>query len=212
MKRQNFLFITALAFCTFLFSNCAQVYTSPEGTKLATNHKIIAIVPPKVSIAAQRKVEAEAIKEQQKLESSNFQKEIYNWLVRRKFQGKMFVEVLDVETTNAKLQKIGYFDGTILTPSEIAETLEVDAVVTSNFSLSKPISEGGAIALGILFGIWAPTNHTFVSMELHDRSTKKLFWNYNHEASGSVFNSPSDLINALMRNASRKMPYFVRKY
>jgi hypothetical protein len=211
MTRRTLLFGFALSICALFVASCAQVYTSPEAVKLVSKHKIIAIVPPKVTIAARKKVDAEAIKEQQKLESANFQKEIYNWLLRRKGQGKMFVEILDVETTNAKLKKAGYFDDAILTPGEIAEVLDVDAIATSNFSLSKPMSEGGAIALGLLVGFWAPTNQTQVSMEFYDRNTKKLFWNYNHEASGSIGSSPSQLVDALMRNASRKMPYFVKK-
>jgi hypothetical protein len=210
MTKKTFLFGVALSISALIVASCAQVYTSPEAAKLVNKHKIIAIVPPKVTIAARKKVDVEAIKQQQKLESENIQKEIYNWLLRRKGQEKMFVEILDVETTNAKLKKAGYFDDAILTPAEIAEVTDVDAVIISNFSLSKPMSEGGAIALGLLFGVWGPTNETYVSMEMHDRITKKLFWNYNHDVSGSVGSTPAQLVNALMRNASRKMPYFVR--
>jgi hypothetical protein len=209
MKKTLF-FSTILAFTALFISSCAHVYTSPEAEKLIKKHKIIAIAPPKVTIAARKKVDAQAIAEQQKLESANFQKEIYSWMLRRKSQDKMFIEVLDVETTIAKLKKAGYYDDAIMTPNEMAELLEVDAVMTSNFSLTKPMSEGGAIALGVLFGVWGATNETQASIELHDRATKKLFWNYNHVVSGSIGSTPNTVVNALMRNASRKMPYFVR--
>lgn len=206
MKIKNVI-LSYLGLSLILLSSCAKIYYSPDAEKLAAKHQIVAIAPPKVSIAARKKVDAEAIKEQQKLESANFQKEICSWMLRRKMQNKIFVEVMDVETTNAKLQKAGYFDGTIMTPNEICEALGVDGLITSNFSLSKPMSEGGAIALGILFGAWTSTNQTQVSMEIHDRANKKMIWNYNHEASGSIGSSPSQLVDGLMRNASRKMPY-----
>ncbi len=206
MKIKNVI-LGYFGLCLILLSSCAQVYYSPDAEKLAKKHQLVAIAPPKVSIAARKKVDAEAIKEQQKLESANFQKEICSWMLRRKMQNKIFVEILDVETTNAKLQKAGYFDGTILTPNEMCEVLGVDGLITSNFSLTKPMSEGGAIALGLLIGVWTPTNQTQVSMEIHDRVNKKMIWNYNHENSGGIGSNPSQLVDGLMRNASRKMPY-----
>ena len=55
-----------------LLSSCAKIFYSPDAYYLARNHELIAILPPTVSIAANKKVEAEAIKEQQKTESINF--------------------------------------------------------------------------------------------------------------------------------------------
>ena len=50
-------------------------------------------------------VDAESIKEQQRTESLSIQAEMYSWLLRRKIQGKIFQEFLDIETTNARLKK-----------------------------------------------------------------------------------------------------------
>lgn len=202
-KVKTLLFFAML----LLMSSCAKVYYSPDAKMRADKHKIIAIVPPKVSIAAQKNVSADAIKEQQKAESTNFQREMYSWLLKRKMQNKIHVEILDVETTNAKLKKAGYFDENPMSPSEVSEALGVDAVITSSYALSKPMSEGGAVAVGLLLGYWGSTNSTKVSLELHDKSSKKLIWNYNHEVSGSVGSSTAGLVDDLMRDASRKMPY-----
>ncbi len=203
MKNLTFVFCSVI----LIISSCAKIYNSPEAEARAKTHKIIAIAPPKVSIAASKKVDAEAIKEQQKTESVNFQKEMYSWMVKRKMQNRITVEVMDVETTNAKLKKAGYFDDNAMTPSEMCDALGVDGLMTSSYSLSKPMSEGAAVAVGILVGVWGSTNNTTVSLEIHDRETKKLIWNYNHKASGSVGSSPAQLVDNLMRNASKKMPY-----
>lgn len=72
----------------FLFSSCAKIFYSPDAYTLAKNHQSIAILPPSVSIAANKKVDAEAIKEQQKTESINFQKEIYSWMLKEKCKVK----------------------------------------------------------------------------------------------------------------------------
>ena len=78
---------------------------------LAGTHKIIAIIPPKVSIAARKKVDGNALIEQQKTESINFQREMYSWMLKRKMQGTIFVDIQDVETTNAKLSNAGFYNG-----------------------------------------------------------------------------------------------------
>ena len=193
-----------------LLGSCAQIYYSPDAKARASTHEVIAIAPPKVSIAASKKVEAEALKEQQRTESTNFQREMYSWLLKRKMQKRILVEIQDVETTNAKLAKSGYFDDNPMSPNEICEVLGVDAVITSNYSLTKPMSDGAAVALGILVGVWGTTNNTTVTLGIHDKETKKLIWNYNHELSGSVGSTPAQLVDNLMRNASKKMPYSVK--
>jgi len=190
-----------------LFSACARIYYSPDAISRTNDHQVIAIVPPSVSIAARKKVDAEALKEQQRTESVNFQNEMYSWLLRRKMQNKVFVEILDLETTNARLEKAGFYKGKVLSPAEMCALLKVDGVITSNFALTKPISDGGAIALGLLVGVWAPTNEATVTMEIHDQQTQKLLWNYNHTISGSLGSTPAQLVDNLMRNASKKMPY-----
>lgn len=198
--------LSALLLVLFVFSGCAKIYYSPDARVRARAHKVIAIVPPKVSIAATKKIEAEAMKEQQRTESINFQKEMYSWMLRRKMQNKILVEIQDIETTNAKLARVGY-DASPLSPAEMCELLGVDGIITSNFALSKPMSDGAAIALGLIGGVWGATNNTTVTLEIHDLETRKLLWNYNHKLSGSVGSSPATLVDNLMRNASNQMPY-----
>jgi hypothetical protein len=203
MKRSLF-FLIAL---TFLFQSCAKVFYTPDARYLASTHKIIAIVPPKVSIAARRKVDGAALIEQQKTESINFQNEMYSWMLKRKMQGTIFVDIQDVETTNAKLANAGFNNGQLLTPIDMCNILGVDGVMTSNYSLSKTMSEGAAIAMAVIAGWWAPTNEAVASLSIHDSGSDKMIWNYDHRLS-STLGSPARLVDELMRQASRKMPYF----
>ncbi len=205
MKKSNILFVIVLA---ILFQSCAKVFYTADSRSLALAHDIIAIAPPKVSIAARKNIDGTALIEQQNTESLNFQKEMYSWLLKRKMQGNMVVEIQDVETTNAKLANAGYFEGKTYTPSDICYLLGVDGIITSNYSLSKPMSEGAAIALGLLVGVWGPTNEAAITLSIHDLSTKKMIWNFDHTLS-STLGTPAGLVDALMRKASRKMPYFI---
>lgn len=205
--KQTFMIITAMV-TVFLVAGCTpRVYEAPQANYLTSQHEVVAIVPPSVTISGRKKDDPQMLKEAAETERFVFQREMYSWMLRRKQQGRMTVRVLDVETTNARLTNAGFFDGEVKTPAEWANLLEVDAVFMSQFKLSKPMSEGASAALGILFGAWGTTNRTDVNIDLHDAANQELIWNYDWQASGSNFTSPEDLINGLMRNASKRMPY-----
>jgi hypothetical protein len=198
--------LTLIALAAILFSSCAKIYYSPDAYTLAHSHNIIAIIPPTVSIAAKKNIDAEAMKEQQKTVSINFQKEMYSWLLQRKMQGKISQEIQEIETTNAKLSKVNYPENP-LTNAELCEVLGVDGILTSTFGLSKPISDGAAIAEAFLSDSRSPTNEVHASLSISDYKNKKLIWNYDHKTSGSLGSSPSKLVDDIMKEASLKMPY-----
>jgi len=192
-----------------MFSSCAKIFYSPDAYTLARDQKIIAIIPPAVSIAANKKIDAAAMIEQQKTESINFQKEMYSWMLKRKMQGNIIQEIQEVETTNALLKKAGYPENP-LTSAELCSVLGVDGIMTSNYSLSKPMSDGAAVAVALLIGAWGSTNEVIVSLSINDCMNKKLIFNYDHKYSGSLGSSPARLVDALMRQASKKMPYMIQ--
>lgn len=198
-----------LVIFSVIISSCATVFSSPDASRISKKHKILAIIPPQVSIAARKKIDPVAIVEQQKNESRNFQNEIYKWLLKRKTQGKMNQEIQNVEDTNILLAKAGYPE-TPLTSEEICKILGVDAVINSNFSLSKPVSEGAAIVVALVVGVGMSTNEVVVTMNIKDCTENKHIWNYSHKFSGSIGSSPARLVDGLMRNSSKKMPYFIQ--
>jgi len=200
--------ISLIGLTVVLLSSCAKIFYSPDARTLANKQQTIAIIPSKISIAASRKVDAEAMKEQQKTESLNFQNEIYSWMLKRKMQGKITKEIQEIQTTNAKLKRAGYPENP-LTTAELCEVLGVDGIMTSNFGLSKPMSDGAAIALGLLVGAWGSTNEVRATLSISDCENKKLIWNYEHKLSGGLGSSPSRIVDQLMRQASRKMPYVI---
>ena len=203
MKKSIFLLVVV----AFMLQSCAKIFYTPDARSLAQNQRIIAIAPPKVSIAAKKNIDGAALVEQQKTESVNFQREMYSWMLKRKMQGTISVEIQDVETTIALLTKSGINGGKILTPDETCQLLGVDGIITSNYSLSKPMSEGAAITVGLLSGTTGVTNEATVSLSIHDAGTNKMIWNYDQKLSSSL-GTPARLVDDLMRQASRKMPYF----
>ena len=200
-------FLTFLA--VFILTGCGpKIYEAANVDSVTSRHQIIAIIPPSVAIKGRPKDDQAQLEAAAREDTYTFQREIYSWMLRRKQQGRIRrLEIMDPETTNAKLERAGWsLDDRSLTPAEIAAALQVDAIVTTRFNMSKPMSQGAAIALGLLAGVSGATNATTVNMDIHD-AEEGMVWNYDWEASGGVFNKPEDLINALMRNASKRMPY-----
>ena len=69
------------------------------------------------------------------------------------------------------------------------------------------MSDGAAMAVGVAFGVWGSTNKANAVINIHEGETGNLMWKYQYEAEGSVGSSPDNLVDALMRNASRNFPY-----
>ncbi len=193
-----------------LSTACANVYTDPTAGREIASHKLIAILPPAVTIQPTKKMTAEMVESQQRLESQNFHGEIVSWLLKRKSQGKMRVGVMGYEETVALLERGGYYTGPRMTPVELAKALGVDAVIASNFAMAKPMSTGAAIASQILIG-YSNTNQIAANLTLYSAEDGKQLWSYNHSIAGGLGSTSGTVTDQLMRNASKKLPYFIRR-
>ena len=200
-----------LVLSSLLITSCGPtVFLSPDANSRVAQHQTIAILPPKITLPAAKNVSAEAMIEQQKTESFNFQNEIYKQMLRRVTRGEMRVQLQDVEQTNVLITR-NFPDG-VYTTAEICKVLGVDAVMTSQFGLKKPMSQGAAIAAYVLIGGVGATNEVTVNLSLKDCSDSKLLWNYDWRYQGGLGSSTEDLVEGLMRNASRRIPYYTGTY
>jgi hypothetical protein len=69
------------------------------------------------------------------------------------------------------------------------------------------MSDGAAVAVGLLVGAWGATNQANITVNIHEADAGKLLWKYDYMAQGSTFSSTETVVDALMRNASKKFPY-----
>ncbi len=197
-----------LLICLFslLVSGCSRkVYSSPEAERVMENYRTIAILPPHVTIQGRPKEDRVTLAEYEREDSYVFQREMQTWLQRRKQQrGFWTMQIQDVETTNALLDRLA--DKLPLTNQEIADALEVDAVISSRFLTAKPVSQEVAIAADILFNVSPTTHRTEAFLEIIDREVGSI-WSYNWTArGGSLTGSHHQLVDNLLRNASKRMP------
>ena len=204
----------AFLFCLTTINAQTNLYENPAFDEIAKTHKIIAVVPFKTQVELRPKQMKDMTEEQlhrlEKAEGEGIQTAMHSWFLKRKKRGDLqTIEVQDPKTTTALLKRndIDYDNITEYTPQELAKLLEVDAVISGEFQTNKPMSEGAGAVLGILVGFWGATNSAVINMSVHNAVDGVLLWNYNKKVAGSLGSSSEDLINILMRKASRRLAY-----
>ncbi|WP_252111591.1 hypothetical protein [Gramella jeungdoensis] len=213
MYKFTFKLFMAILFTMNLSSLNAQtnLYQHPDFESKTADHKVIAILPFKANVSLRPKqmkeISQEQLKELEKNEGLSVQSAMYSWFLKRKKRGDLFVDIQDPKRTNALLNQNDLTDPATVTPEALASILGVDAVISGTFETDKPMSDGASIALGLLVGFWGSTNAATLNMSVNDGSDGELLWNYNKRVAGSLGSNTDQLINKLMRKASRRLGY-----
>ena len=211
-------FIFCVIISIFFASCSAKIYTKPNATAYTMRHQTIAILPPEIKVEVTKNRSIENRQEQEKVEVTNAQNEMYSRLLKLIQKRKMYLEIQDIEKTNATLLKMGYFDkiDVKMTPEELAQALGVDAILQSNYVLSQQWWVGFGIAYAIFLfpygtplGIMMatnPTNGADANIRLYDGSTGSLLYSYNNKFAG-INAKCVMLVDQATKKAGKKMPY-----
>jgi hypothetical protein len=210
---RSLILLFLLAGFSLSHAQTREIYVNPDFNTLAKNHKLIAVLPFKTIVKLRpkqmEKMTAEQIEQLQKDEGLAVQSALHTYFLKRKEQHQMEVSFLDVNTANARLAKKNVNETNIdtFTPKELADLLGVDAVISGILSTDKPMSEGASAALGILVGVYGPTNSGKCTININDGATGDLLWKYEKTLSRSLGSDTNTMINTIMRKASRQLPY-----
>ncbi|MEX1240099.1 MAG: hypothetical protein WEB30_10290 [Cyclobacteriaceae bacterium] len=186
---------------------------NPQFNELAKDHEKIAILPFKTVIKLRPKqmeqMSPEQLVQLQKDEGLAVQSALHTYFLKKQDQHNLKISFQDINTTNAQLAKNNIDEQGLekLTPKELADVLEVDGIITGILSTDKPMSEGASAALGILVGIYGPTNSGKCTININDAATGDLLWKYEKTLSRSLGSDTNTVINTIMRKASRQLPY-----
>jgi hypothetical protein len=175
------------------------------------NTKTIAILPFDTSVKLRPKelkdFTQEQIVEMENAEALSIQKAMYSWFLTRKKRGSLLVDVQNPTVTNALLKKanIDALKAYEELPKDVCDLLGVEAIVTGKFSTNKPMSNAAAIGLAI-FGFGGATQSATANMDIIHLDNEVVV-NYFKNVKGGLGSSSDDLVNVLMRKASRRIPY-----
>ena len=207
------LIIFLFGFCAEVYSQTREIYVNPNFNELAKDHRKVAILPFKAIVKLRPKqmegMTPEQLAQLQKDEGLAVQSALETYFLKRQQQHNLKVSFQDLNTTNALLAKhnldLSHLEQ--YTPRELAEMLEVDAIITGLLSTEKPMSDGASAALGILVGFYGPTNSGKCTININDGATGELLWKYEKTLSRSLGSDTNTVINTIMRKASRQLPY-----
>lgn len=207
-------FIPLAIVLSLSFGACATIYQPPQFFEMRQRHRLVAVLPFDVSISSTRLPKGmtiEMLKEMEKDEGFGTQALFYSRFLKN--SADFDVAFQDVDRTNALLaqNKMGYEELRTALKEDLAKLLGVDAVISGKIQREKPMSEGAAIAVGILIGFWGATNKVNIDLSIHDAATGELFWKYTHQISGSVGSSSEQLVKAFTRKIARNFPYNIAR-
>jgi len=186
-----------------------QTFESPNLKAEIATHKIIAILPIKVTISY-KKMPKDFSLEGNKLEEEKqgigLQEAMYTYLLRKSKDYTFTCQ--DVETINILLKKAGLFDKLSETLKDsICKVLKVDAVIGASYAYERTGSEAGAIAKSLLLGVGGNVASGLLTMQIYSGNDGSLLWRFTKEMNERVWSSANDMVERMMRKVSRNFPY-----
>lgn len=206
--------IFLVSFVVLLSASCGpHIYKSAGFDNALAKHKTVAILPAEVNIFLRpnqsKNLSPEQIQDMAEKTGYEIQDKMQSWFLRRSDKLHYTVTFQDINKTNARLKEehIEYKDLKTMDRAQLAKILGVDAIIQNRSKMDKPMSEGAAIAMGLLIGAWGSTNTVETTININDGKSGDILWKYDYTASGSIGSSTTRLVDNLMRNASKKFPY-----
>lgn len=200
---------------TVIFTTCVmgqsakQKFEIPNLTQELSKHKIVAILPFRVTISYKKLpkgFDAEGNKQDELKQGVIMQQGMYTYLLRK--SKDYFVSFQEVERTNILLKKFELFDKIDeILPDSLAKILGVDAVIKCNYTYEKTGSEAGAIAKTLLFGVGGNSAIGALTMQINNGKDGMLLWRFYKEMGEGAFSSANDMMERMMRKVSRNFPY-----
>jgi len=202
--------IICLFFGLLLLNACVSVNYIPHVVKITQKHHAIAVLPPKVTLERKIWMSDDRYNELTAKKQFELQAHLIRLMMRRINEGKCFVEVLDINTTNDIALPAGYNEGKI-SPKELCKRLKVDAVIESNFQILEPVSEATALFFQQATNTTLITNSISLNASLIDTVANTPIWNLSTMKNGTLGSIKELMINKVIRRATRNTPYNIKK-
>ena len=171
---------------SFFYGCSKSVYLSSNGK----DH--LAILPPLVIFEPRKNISNELLKIHETEQSKIFQKEMHAYVLKMKSEKKDNLKIQDPEKTNVIL-KSNDINSSNISIKDTCGILKVDGVLFSKFSVFNPMPID---------------NDVIATLSLKDCSSGSIVWKYEKKYSWNIFSTPTSLIELLMSDARKKMPYF----
>ncbi|MDF0715832.1 hypothetical protein PY092_06715 [Muricauda sp. 334s03] len=206
MKKIVFVFVLLTSALVMAQKN---IYESIRFDEYTEHHEILAIIPFIAHLELKKSVDHDDLSVLAKKEGYAVQNALETYFSRRKKRKKFNVDFQNIMNTNAILTQnnINYDNIDTYTTQELCKILEVDGIISGNLNLNILLSEGVPTDFSILDYFSGNANYGRIGVKISDGDTGKLLWKYENEISKKTGKNTTELIDKMMKTASRKFPY-----
>lgn len=186
-----------------------NIYENNKFDELTEDHEVLAIVPFIAHLELKKAVDRDELKVLAEKEGSAVQNALETYFSKRKKRKKFNVDFQNIMNTNAILAQnnINYNNIDTYTTQELCKILDVDGIISGNLTLNILLSEGVPTDFSILDYFSGDANYGRIGVKISDGKTGKLLWKYENEISKKTGKNTTELIDKMMKTASRKFPY-----
>jgi len=205
---QKLVFLFSLF--AFLWGTAQKdIFESNRFDELSEDHQMLAIVPFITQLDLEQNISKEERKELAEKEGYAVQDALETYFSRRKKRKKFNVDFQNVEETNALLSKNGitYNNIDIYTVKDLSKILGVDGIISGSLDLNVLLSKGVSTDFSLLDYFRGKTNYGRIGIKISDGATGKLLWKYEKIITKKTGKNTDELIDKMMKAASRKFPY-----
>ncbi|QBA63713.1 hypothetical protein [Muriicola soli] len=198
-------------FLLHLFFSYGQknIYQSEKFEALSENHKVLAIIPFFTNLDLKKDVNETDLIRLEEREGYAVQDALETYFGRGKRRKKFSVDFQNTKNTNAILAQsnVTYANIDTYTIKQLSEILGVDGIVSGNLDLNILLSEGVSRDFSFIDYILGDANYGRIGIKVSDGNTGKLLWKYEKEINKKSGRNTTDLIESMMKKATRKFPY-----
>lgn len=185
------------------------IYESDKFEELSENHTTLAIIPFFTYLELEEKVPRSELAKLEEKEGYAVQDALETYFGRGKKRKKFSVDFQNTDNTNAILAQnnITYENIDTYTIRELSKFLGVDGIISGNLDLNILLSEGVPSEFSFIDYILGDANYGRIGIKISDGDTGKLLWKYEEEINKKSGRNTDDLIDKMMKKATRRFPY-----
>ena len=186
-----------------------NIYESDKFDELSREHQNLAIIPFLTHLELKDNIPDKELRGLEKKEGYAVQDALETYFSKRKKKKKFSVEFQNIKNTNAILQQndITYENIDVYSVKELCNILGVDGLISGTLDLNVLLSKGVPTEFSLLDYINGDANYGRIGVKISDGATGKLLWKYEKRINKKSGKNTNDLIELMMKLASRKFPY-----
>ncbi|EAR00929.1 hypothetical protein FB2170_09166 [Maribacter sp. HTCC2170] len=186
-----------------------NIYESKNFDDLSADHKVLAIIPFLTNLDLKDGISKNELKQLEEKEGHAVQNALETYFSKRKRKKKFSVEFQNTKNTNAILaqKNITYENIDVYTIKQLSEILQVDGIISGNMDLNILLSKGVPTEFSFLDYFMGDSNYGRIGIKISDGFSGKLLWKYEKKITKKSGKNTNDLIDKMMKLATRKFPY-----